>query len=217
MELCEYGCQKEALFVLKNGKHCCSKSCNGCPSIKKKNSAAAKLNRKNGICNYNKNRYKCCFCNHETNKANVNKHEQYCDKNPINLKHCKNCNEVFGNYRNVEYCSVSCSTSFRNKLKVGDLNPNFKGDSYRHICFSNHKKECVVCGESNIVAVHHIDENHDNNVPSNLIPLCPTHHHYVHSQFKYLVADKINEYIKNFMGSTSFDRDKEIISSFRRA
>jgi 5-methylcytosine-specific restriction endonuclease McrA len=36
--LCDYGCGKEAFFRLKNGKYCCSKSCNSCPAMRVKNS-----------------------------------------------------------------------------------------------------------------------------------------------------------------------------------
>jgi hypothetical protein len=40
--LCNYGCGKESAFILKNGKHCCSKRPAGCPEIKKLNSAGCK-------------------------------------------------------------------------------------------------------------------------------------------------------------------------------
>ena len=40
--LCSYGCGKEGIYQLKNGKFCCSKSCSGCSEIKKKNSEARK-------------------------------------------------------------------------------------------------------------------------------------------------------------------------------
>lgn len=40
--LCDYGCGQEAQHQLKNGKWCCSISCNGCPQIKKKNSESVK-------------------------------------------------------------------------------------------------------------------------------------------------------------------------------
>lgn len=42
--------------------------------------------------------------------------------------------------------------------------------------------QCAVqhCGE-HIVEVHHIDENRENNVPSNLIVLCDKHHKLAHS------------------------------------
>ena len=59
-------------------------------------------------------------------------------------------------------------------------------------------KACIVCGEDNIVAVHHYDHNKKNNEPSNLIPLCPTHHQYVHSRYKHLVEDKIEVYKRSF-------------------
>jgi len=48
------------------------------------------------------------------------------------------------------------------------------------------------------VAVHHYDENHNNNNPENLVPLCPTHHQYVHSKYKNEVIDKINEFVYSF-------------------
>lgn len=51
----------------------------------------------------------------------------------------------------------------------------------------------------NIVAVHHYDGNHDNNSPENLIPLCPTHHQYVHSRYKKLVQEKIDYYRSEFI------------------
>lgn len=36
IKLCEYGCEKEAHFQLKNGRWCCSKSCNKCEALRKK-------------------------------------------------------------------------------------------------------------------------------------------------------------------------------------
>ena len=41
--LCEYGCGQEAKFQLKNEKWCCSKSWQSCPTMKRGNSAAAKI------------------------------------------------------------------------------------------------------------------------------------------------------------------------------
>lgn len=42
MNICEYGCESEAQYQMKNGNWCCSKSPNGCVAIKKKNSNALK-------------------------------------------------------------------------------------------------------------------------------------------------------------------------------
>lgn len=69
---------------------------------------------------------------------------------------------------------------------------------YQRLCFDNHPHKCCVCGEENVVAVHHFDGNHNNNEPSNLVPLCPTHHCYIHSRFKDLIIDKVIEYIEEF-------------------
>lgn len=69
---------------------------------------------------------------------------------------------------------------------------------YQRICFTYHPHKCCICGEEKIVAVHHYDGNHFNNEPSNLVPLCPTHHCYIHSRFKNLIIDKVMEYIENF-------------------
>ena len=71
---------------------------------------------------------------------------------------------------------------------------------YRHVVEFTKDDYAAIdkfCKEKNIVEVHHYDENKKNNSPSNLIPLCPTHHQYYHSRFKHLVQDKINDYLKS--------------------
>ena len=110
-------------------------------------------------------------------------------------KVCPICNnKFFVGKRWQTTCSYSCSNVFfarkRNKPE------NYK--NYRTICFKNHKKICVVCGEDKIVTVHHMDENHQNNNPKNLVPLCPTHHQYWHSRYRELIRTKVEEYINNF-------------------
>lgn len=93
---------------------------------------------------------------------------------------------------NKTVCSNSCSNKFFPRGKA-------RYKKYTTICFSNHKKQCVVCGESRIVAVHHYDENHNNNDPKNLIPLCPTCHSCYHSkQFIDTVKPKIDSYVKKY-------------------
>ncbi len=41
--LCEFGCNQESTFQFKNGKHCCSKTTNGCPAVREKNRAANQI------------------------------------------------------------------------------------------------------------------------------------------------------------------------------
>jgi hypothetical protein len=57
-----------------------------------------------------------------------------------------------------------------------------------------------LCGEQNVVDVHHLDHNRSNNDPANLIPLCPTHHQYWHSKFRNLIEDQVRMYIESWSG-----------------
>lgn len=116
------------------------------------------------------------------------------------IKKCPVCNNEFETMKNHKREKITCSHSCSNTyFRSGTSNPNWKDDTYRTTCFDNHKKECVICGENKIVAVHHYDENRKNNSPENLVPLCPTHHQYVHSRYKDEVIDKINEFRENFI------------------
>lgn len=156
------------------------------------NSNQHKINLRKARQKANSLKCNCTFCNKTTNKANIKKHEQSCYLNPINKKLCPVCDAPIVNYRISTTCGYACS----NKLyRSGPLNGNWKEDNYQSTCFHYHDKKCVVCSEQNIVAVHHLDENHSNNNPSNLIPLCPTHHQYWHSRFKHLIEQQIIDYI----------------------
>lgn len=117
-------------------------------------------------------------------------------------KICPVCKKTFitkKNKREKTTCSHSCSNTY---FRSNKDNPNWKDESYRTTCFLYHEKECVVCKENNIVEVHHYDGNKDNNNPENLIPLCPTHHKYWHSKFRYLIEDIIVKYRNVFINET---------------
>lgn len=137
--------------------------------------------------------------NLSTDHFDLKKHSR---KYKVITKTCPVCANTFiaqkNHPREKQTCSRACSnTHFRS----GKNNPNYKEDNqinYRSLCFRYHKKECIVCKEQNIVAVHHYDENHNNNNIFNLIPLCPTHHVYIHSEFKYLIQNIVDSYIENF-------------------
>jgi len=123
----------------------------------------------------------CKFCNKQFTVSNIKKHEQYCYMNPLNIRRCPNCNEIIKNNR-IKTCSKKC---------LRELTGN--KECHRAICFKYYKKECLVCKECNVVDVHHLDGNHINNEPNNLIPLCPTHHMYLHRGFDHLIIAKIKE------------------------
>ena len=135
----------------------------------------------------------CKFCNKETNRGNLKRHQLNCYLNPENLKKCPVCGEPIKNYKTSKTCGYSCSNTYH---RSGDKNPNWKQSSYRTTCFKHHEKRCVVCGEDKIVTVHHMNENHQDNSPENLIPLCPTHHQYFHSRYRNEVLPIILDYIK---------------------
>ena len=147
----------------------------------------------------------CKWCNKLYTLGNINKHEKTCLSNPTVLKklekNCPVCDTKF--IGKSKTCSYSCSNKYFRHSRPGGL--QYKSDEYlsensryRDICFRYHNKKCVVCGEENIVAVHHLNENHDDNRPENLVPLCPTHHQYCHSNYKNLVEEIINQYINEW-------------------
>lgn len=123
------------------------------------------------------------------------------------IRICPVCNKEFSE-RKIESkitCSYACSnTYFRSGVNNGSHQKALlagnedSARTYRTICVDNHEKSCVVCNESNIVAVHHYDENHHNNDPANLVPMCPTHHNYMHSKFKYLIEEQVHQYVLNW-------------------
>jgi hypothetical protein len=118
-------------------------------------------------------------------------------------KICPVCNKEFIIKRKYDEKKVTCSHSCANKyFRTGKDHPNWSDDIssssvYRRVCFKIHEPKCVVCGEHNTIDVHHIDGNHNNNTIQNLIPLCPTHHRYMHiEELKPLIEEKVLSAVK---------------------
>lgn len=128
----------------------------------------------------------CEICGKTVSKSGFKNHVAACK----NGKHCPVCNVWFRGKATT--CSRGCANSY---FRSGEKNPNWKNDRYRSTCFIYHDKKCCVCGEANIVEVHHFDEDRSNNSPENLIPLCPTHHQYMHSRYKGLIRQSVVDYI----------------------
>ena len=99
------------------------------------------------------------------------------EKLPSQIKNSKNGNV---------FCSKSCAASYNNShFRCGENNPNWKGSDstkYALIAYRTYKPICAICGceDVDMLEVHHIDENHDNNDIDNLIILCANHHSKVH-------------------------------------
>jgi len=105
-------------------------------------------------------------------------------------KVCERCNNEFTftgriktkAYEKARFCNRSCANHRGIGLEWEQTHKSRSLINYRTICFTEWKHECAVCGFNKIISVHHLDEDHTNNDIKNLIPLCPNHHHMVHSK-----------------------------------
>ena len=150
---------------------------------------------KNSLSNLDKansTKIECVHCTRVLTLANIRKHEKTCDKNPMSgkIKECPVCKTMHS--KGGVTCSYSCSNTY---FRSGKNNPNWSENNYRSTCFLEHGKKCIVCGEEKIVTVHHLNENHHDNRPENLVPLCPTHHQYVHSRYRCEVQPFIDKFL----------------------
>lgn len=149
----------------------------------------------------------CRFCQKELFCGGIKKHEDNCYLNPTNYKECPVCSRPVKNFRYAVTCGASCANK---KYRTGPSNGNWKQSAYVTTCFLYHKKECVVCGENLIVEVHHLDGDRSNNDPSNLIPLCSTHHKYWHSRYRHLVEPVILKYLEDWKKAVSAQQDSNL-------
>ena len=173
--------------------------------------------------------WKCKHCDDsfsfETISEKAN-HSRWCNKNPKRDSwnksrgvlnkfgqkktyevSCESCNKIFQvkereklhPQRTQYFCSRSCANSIGGKAKAAIHHADEEA-TYRTVAWRHHERKCLVCGEENVVAVHHLNEQHNDNRPENLVPLCPTHHQYMHSRHKEKIIDKVEAYIKNRWG-----------------
>ncbi len=205
MKYCKYGCDQEAEYTLKSGS-CCSDSPNKCPENRKKNSIGVKksraLEKEKGIKRIiYKIKIPCKYCKKDIIKGQITKHEYFCYLNPKNIRLCPIC-EVPIKDKKATTCSQKCAQIyFKDMFNEVRRNRDMSwsnGPLYTSICFKHHEKKCVICDEDIIVAVHHYDGDKKNNDPTNLTPLCPTHHMYMHSQHIYLIKECVDEYMEKF-------------------
>ena len=104
------------------------------------------------------------------------------------LFNCGTCGKVIyktpANQRSqsgLYFCSRSCSTKHRNTLYSGEKHPLWKvgNGTYRN---KVNLFKCHFCDYSNsqVLQVHHIDKNRQNNELDNLLVVCPNHHRELH-------------------------------------
>jgi hypothetical protein len=79
------------------------------------------------------------------------------------------------------FCSRSCATSFRNRLRIGEDHPNYRNGSgsYRDRALKQYGCVCCDCGEQRLflLAAHHIDGDREggNGIENLEIVCCNCH------------------------------------------
>ena len=126
------------------------------------------------------------------------------------IKHCPQCGNTFAVFPGRDgdkkvTCSRQCANKYFSwkqgtKNYIGSINNSASPLHYRNVLFSflesnNLHKECIVCGETEVLDVHHIDEDRNNNAVTNLVCLCPTHHYAYHRYNSSKVTAAILDYI----------------------
>jgi len=119
----------------------------------------------------------------------------------LEARKCVHCgNEFFVSIKNKkEYkiltCSRACSGAYPEYINSRVTNKVGVAASYPIVAKRAGLTSCCICGESEVLDIHHLDENHENNDLSNLVPLCPTHHAYLHRGKSDLIFDKLIDYL----------------------
>jgi len=116
----------------------------------------------------------------DRNFGPIKVHKKVCEK-------CGNDYEIEGRVKtkkiiNSRFCSRSCANHRGVGVEWEKTHKSRSLISYKTICFTEWEQKCVICGFDKVISVHHIDEDHKNNDIKNLIPLCPNHHHMVHTK-----------------------------------
>jgi RecJ-like exonuclease len=92
---------------------------------------------------------------------------------------CKGCGKL-KNHWAKGHCSNCFKKTFHyDRIKASNAKRDHKIglDLYNHVT-----KSCFICGFDKAVDLHHLDRNHSNNKPENLIGLCPNHHKMLHME-----------------------------------
>jgi hypothetical protein len=136
MNLCDYGCGKEARYQFKNGKWCCSKNHKSCFGMKYKGIPDPRTNPANFK--------KCCkYCNELFASSVLQRHEEKCYLNPENIRLCPKCNKPVkrGNIFCSSRCAALVTTPGRKhtELTKKKISISNGGDGTR-------ENKCKICG-----------------------------------------------------------------------
>lgn len=109
---------------------------------------------------------------------------------------CKNCKVAFerkkDGRRTYQFCSKQCNLAFN---FLGTKNPRWNGGGYSYRNFL--KEQCEKCNSSRNLTIHHKNENHSDNNPTNLQTLCRKCHYFIHTKM-FITYDGITLSVKEW-------------------
>lgn len=142
-----------------------------------------------------------CNCSYETQC----KHSKFCSQKCSSVHKRKEsievvCEQCSNTYRKNKsklkrsykhFCNNLCKKQYyKTNSHERGVYSNYNGRSststYRKLAFANYKHECYYCNYSkfiDVLQVHHLDENRNNNSLENLRIVCPTCHSEVHKNY----------------------------------
>jgi hypothetical protein len=113
------------------------------------------------------------------------------------LEECPVCGIEFKKSKN-KTCSRKCGADY--KMLDGFKMKLTKATAYQTIAYREHDRKCVICSERRVLEVHHYNGEHSDDSPENLVPMCPTHHRYMHSKYRYILETKVDFYVAERWG-----------------
>lgn len=131
------------------------------------------------------------FCSNECRYTYVGKQLQ--DPKSHKVYECEICHvpiRAKARSHKPRFCSRKCKAKWQSTLR-GPLNPNWKPSSdivpsaprsVRNHALHENGNRCQSCQATENLQVHHLDENRENNDPSNLIILCCSCHAKWHAE-----------------------------------
>ena len=120
----------------------------------------------------------------------------------IKCQHCGNKFEIPRCQKSKrKFCSLKCANQKVRGCFLPKPEEELVGTlKYRRICFRHHKKECFRCKAKEPITVHHYNENHNDDRPENLVPMCANCHILLHTNgFDKTIQPEVDKYVDDFI------------------
>lgn len=141
----------------------------------------------------------CPICQQEDKNKTYEKNRQEVECAYCNQKFMKAISKLEKSKSGLYFCCrehKDLAQRLESGQKFDEMRPDHYGKTesknYREKSFRTYEHECAICGwdeDKDVLEVHHIDENRDNNDISNLIILCPICHRKLTTN-KYVLVDR---------------------------